>query len=419
MFFEDSKTNNDDIFSEYNNHQLNDSNFSSIFFNNIQNNIDKNDLNSNNSYNNFIDNNINNDNNKNIKYNNNDNNNLIKNKIKEQKFLLYKHKPFNIKIENKKKSLNDIIKYKENLKLRNRLSSQKSRDKKKLELQILIQENLKLKNELNDFNNKINLLCSNCKCIINKNYNNENNDNFKIEEINLIESNNNSTNYNQTIYSSFNNLFEIKKIFFSILAIITLLAIFTFSINEINNNNNKIIRKLNNNNLNIKKQKNIFINNDNKKIYNKSLNYSYVKSLPQIYIEDFNYNNSYYIDFSDYYNKIKKSNENICQKDIIINNFLNKKNDNNKKKVKNNLKENNKNNQNKNFYNSVYFKLFVPLCNIKEPENISTHYDYFFLEDINEKKNNSYKKDNNLDNKNYYYEVKCEVMDINKLILET
>ena len=103
----------------------------------------------------------------------------------------------------------------------------------------------------------------------------------------------------------------------------------------------------------------------------------------------------------------------------LSNKKKNENENNNKQKKKNNLKENNKNKQNKNFYNSVYFKLFVPLCNIKEPENISTHYDYFFLEDINEKKNISYKKDNNLDNKNYYYEVKCEVMDINKLILET
>ena len=275
------------------------------------------------------------------------------------------------KSENKKDLiLKELILKNELLKKRNRISAQKSRNKKKEELKLLYEQNEKLKNEVQEFHNKIDLLCSHCKCIFHE-YNNENNPEYNSNNINIS---NETTNY----LSSFSYI-SIQKIFsFSFIAILTML--FTFILYE-NYDNNKL-RKL--------EIKMI----EEKKIIN---NYTSIKNYPKIIIDDHILKKNYYMNFDDYL-KLTNNNKDICHIDTYIN-VEKEKNSSSKIKSTYSKKLNSTIN-----YNSVYFKMFMPLCD--KDENKHSHFDYYFLEKI-DNENKNFEQD-------FYYEVKCKVMDFSK-----
>ena len=303
---------------------------------------------------------------------------LMKKKEKKAKkmFNIKKEKSNNnsilFKSENKKDIiLKELIIKNELLKKRNRISAQKSRNKKKEELKLLYEQNEKLKNEVQEFHNKIDLLCSHCKCIFHE-YNNENNSEYNSNNINISD----TTNY----MSSFSYISKQRIFSFSFIAIFTILLTFIFHENYNNNNN---LRKL--------EIKMI----EEKKIIN---NYTSIKNFPKIIIDDHILKKNYYMNFDDYL-RLTNNNKDICHIDSYINiekeiNSSSKINSNVSKKLINTTIN----------YNSVYFKMFMPLCD--KDENKHSHSDYLFLEKI----------DNEIKNfeQDFYYEVKCKVMDFSK-----
>ena len=303
---------------------------------------------------------------------------LMKKKVEKAKkmFNIKKEKSNNnsilFKSENKKDIiLKELIIKNELLKKRNRISAQKSRNKKKEELKLLYEQNEKLKNEVQEFHNKIDLLCSHCKCIFHE-YNNENNSEYNSNNINISD----TTNY----MSSFSYISKQRIFSFSFIAIFTILLTFIFHENYNNNNN---LRKL--------EIKMI----EEKKIIN---NYTSIKNFPKIIIDDHILKKNYYMNFDDYL-RLTNNNKDICHIDSYINiekeiNSSSKINSNVSKKLINTTIN----------YNSVYFKMFMPLCD--KDENKHSHSDYLFLEKI----------DNEIKNfeQDFYYEVKCKVMDFSK-----
>ena len=303
---------------------------------------------------------------------------LMKKKVEKAKkmFNIKKEKSNNnsilFKSENKKDIiLKELIIKNELLKKRNRISAQKSRNKKKEELKLLYEQNEKLKNEVQEFHNKIDLLCSHCKCIFHE-YNNENNSEYNSNNINISD----TTNY----MSSFSYISKQRIFSFSFIAIFTILLTFIFHENYNNNNN---LRKL--------EIKMI----EEKKIIN---NYTSIKNFPKIIIDDHILKKNYYMNFDDYL-RLTNNNKDICHIDSYINiekeiNSSSKINSNVSKKLINTTIN----------YNSVYFKMFMPLCDKDESKH--SHSDYLFLEKI----------DNEIKNfeQDFYYEVKCKVMDFSK-----
>ena len=174
--------------------------------------------------------------------------------------------------------------------------------------------------------------------------------------------------------SSFSYI-SIQRIFsFSFLAIFTML--FTFILYE-NYDKNKL-RKL--------EIKMI----EEKKIIN---NYTSIKNYPKIIIDDHILKKNYYMNFDDYL-KLTNNNKDICHIDSYIN-VEKEINSNNSKKLNTTIN-----------YNSVYFKMFMPLCDKDESKH--SHSDYFFLEKI-DNENKNFEQD-------FYYEVKCKVMDFSKVL---
>ena len=300
------------------------------------------------------------------------NKNIMKEKVQNAKkaFMLKKEnnkqgKVF-FKLQNDKdKILQELILKKELLKKRNREASQKSRIKKKEELQLLYNENQKLKNEIQEIHNKIDLLCSHCKCIFHENIEN-NSDNIILS--------NDTTNY----FSSFTSVSTQRIFAFSFISVF--LIIFTLFLTDNYQNKNGI------RNLQIKMI-------EEKKIINNN-NYTSIKNLPKIIIDDHILQKNYYMNFDDY-TKLTNNNKDICH----IDSYLNINNDNNHSELNSKKSEFNQT------INSVYFKMFMPLCDNDNGKH--NHQESFFLE----KENNENKQNCEQD---FYYEVKCKVMDFNK-----
>ena len=97
----------------------------------------------------------------------------------------------------------------------------------------------------------------------------------------------------------------------------------------------------------------------------------------------------------DDYTKLTNNNKDICH----IDSYLNINNDNNRSELNSKKSEFNQT------INSVYFKMFMPLCDNDNGKH--NHQESFFLE----KENNEIKQNCEQD---FYYEVKCKVMDFNK-----
>ena len=142
----------------------------------------------------------------------------IKEKINHQKLLLEQKRGLT---EKEKREI--YFDKKEDLKRRNRVSAQKSRDKKKLEFMKIIEENKKLKDEIYIINSKINLLCSGCKTIFDFKNEDIQNNNICVNCTSNDNNNNDETNDNilnsHSTSSFFNNL-KIQKLFNFILIIL-------------------------------------------------------------------------------------------------------------------------------------------------------------------------------------------------------
>lgn len=332
-----------------------------------------------------------------------------KEKKEKIKFLLSKRnhgieKPIEV-VENK----NELILKKEKLKQKNREASQKSREKKKAQLLNLINENHKLRLELDQFTTKINQLCKNCKCMFEHDYNCggidvEHNDQIYIEDTHISTHNSTST-YSQH-----------KAISFMISGVFCILLIFLMFSNSGGiefNHKHSALRNANQ----IIKYYDQSINNNvvSKKVDRK---YMSIKKFPQILIDDSHNHKSYYINFEDYY-QLQNKNFEMCQNTNFYSEYKQKKT--NKTEHKNST--NNKSNK---YFNSVYFKMFVPLCNSVNEENnndnFTNHFDFFFLENADKNYNNDNQNMEqnqelyNQTNKDFYYEVKCKVMNFTKLI---
>ena len=276
----------------------------------------------------------------------------MKEKIKHQKLILGK--------ENDKQILFDK---KEDLKRRNREAAQKSRNKKKLELNNLLEENKILKDKIYIINSKINLLCTHCKNILEyKNQIDILDNNNKKEKIEMKEQKNNECincesleldeNINNTQFSSFFINLKIQKIFnFSLLGLITFLCIICFfsNMNFINNNNylrkNQEISIIHENNNNTSNQEQI----ENKKEKDKGI-------CEKDFFSSFQCKKK---SFASMLNDINIIDENNNREKDNINNIKIRENDQNK------FLKNKEKNQ-----NSIYFKLFVQSCDLEdEPEN--------------------------------------------------
>jgi hypothetical protein len=365
------------------------------------------------------------------------------------KFLLTKRKN---KVNNDYtiKNVNDkdyLITKKEELKLRNRKAAQKSRDKKKKDLLFLIEENNKLKESLNDYNQKISHLCNSCKYIFTQNIpfnhihlssNNDYTDNNTTTKI----SNNLSIDFPSFQYHQSSFSFSISSIslFISLFLFIGMFSISTINIPQSSSHSDSF-RSLLQNNSHIQ---NISKENDT---------YLSIKRLPQIIFDDYNEKKSYYMNFEDYY-KLQDNNFQMCHssnyeqtfneifilnKSEVFHNTdvnllyreLNKEGYKNKSSY-NECEECQKyKKMKKKYFNSVYFKLFVPLCspinqdnNDGNNSNNSSHYGNFFLENL-EYDNNSKQYNTNhsingnhthfTSNGDFYYEVQCKVMNFSAL----
>lgn len=287
--------------------------------------------------------------------------------------------------EKKEVNINDIIVKKEKLKQKNREASQKSREKKKQQLIQLINENHKLKLELDNYNTKINQLCTHCKCMF------EHSDICPINTSSqiYIDEETTSSSYSQSHSISF----TIPATMCILLTIIG--CFFLISPDEQSRTNHPIMRRAEQ--VNISNYTSFYFSEQYKE-------YKSVKSYPQILIDDNHDKKSYYMNIEDYY-RLQNNNFEMCQSSTFYQNYKAQKKEANHNKTKTNSK--------KNYYNSVYFKMFVPLCNnaTEEENNLRSHYDRYFLENIENEKDEFDKK-----NKDFYYEVECKVMNFTKLI---
>jgi len=306
----------------------------------------------------------------------------IKEKIKHQKTLLEQKRGLT------EKEKNEIyFNKKEDLKRRNRESAQKSRDKKKLELKQIIEENKKLKDEIDMINSKINLLCSECRCIFDLKSEDIKDNNICVD-CSLIKNNDNiDINETPSTNWSFNNL-KIQKLFnFVLICFFTLLCIFGFLFLNITNNNDFENKKMIRNIKEIDENRNLSI---------KIINNNFSK------INDYFFNNNNYILSDTKTDRPHKSYKNeICEKDFFtsfqcqkksfiqkINNYNNDY-ENNIINTKINNKNNDGNNNNINLNkNSIYFKLFLQSCskdegNINKNNEINENTHYIFSSDNN------------------------------------
>lgn len=296
------------------------------------------------------------------------------------KFLLNK--------KNKKCLPLNICNQKEKKKQRNREAADKSRKKKKQELLYLIKENDSLRQEIDEYNKTINLLCNHCKCKFNQNH-----DmyclNTQKNNIDIVPHSTSSS----MLLNSFSSLTKTSFSFFfgCLLTIFFILCIVSNKTGDQTQNKAIILHS--------QTQPRKLIES------NSQLNYTSIKKMPQILIDDPHSNMSYYVPFEDFY-KLKNKNMDMCKNPLKENIIKHKSLIIEKKK--------------KTYYDSIYFKLFVPLCNEKD-----RHLDYFLNDIINvndNTQNKSSKEDEfNIktvkeNQKHFYYEVKCQVMNFTKMI---
>ena len=306
----------------------------------------------------------------------------IKEKINHQKLLLEQKRGLT---EKEKREI--YFDKKEDLKRRNRVSAQKSRDKKKLEFMKIVEENKKLKDEIYIINSKINLLCSGCKTIFD--FKNEDIQNNNICVNCTSTDNNNNDEINDNILNShstssfFNNL-KIQKLFnFVLISLFTLFCIFGLISNIPNNNNNIFENKFIRNIKEIEQNKTIKIDNND-----------FTK------LNDFGTNKLNFNSKIEKTNKINDYKYEVCAKDFFTSfqchkkSFLSKidHDDNNEGYINENINENNfnnnKDNNNSFSQNNIYFKLFVQSCskdedNINENSTINDNTHYIFSSDNN------------------------------------
>lgn len=303
------------------------------------------------------------------------------------KFLLSKRAASKEKKE--EVNINDVILKKEKLKQKNREASQKSREKKKQQLIQLINENHKLKLELDNYNTKINQLCTHCKCMF--------------EHTDICPINTSSQLYidEESTASSYS---ESHSISFTIPATLCILltilgCFFLITPDEQSNGNHPIMRRAEQ------------INIRNYTSFEQYKEYKSVKSYPQILIDDNHDKKSYYMNIEDYY-RLQNNKFEMCQSSTFYQSY--------KKTPKKETNNQTKTSSKKNYYNSVYFKMFVPLCNNAtssideqggDENNLRSHYERYFLENVENEKDEFDKKD-----KDFYYEVECKVMNFSKLI---
>lgn len=358
----------------------------------------------------FFEENSNNDKNKSIVNNiSGTQRRTYKEKKEKIKFLLSKRNHNEVKSVEVMENKNELILKKEKLKQKNREASQKSREKKKAQLLNLINENHKLRLELDQFTTKINQLCKNCKCMFEHDNSCggtglDNNDQIYIEDTHISTHNSTST------YSKH------KEISFMISGLFCIILIFLMFSNSGGIEFNHKHPTLRNTNQIIKYYDHSI---NNKAASNDDKKYMSVKKYPQILIDDSHNQKSYYINFEDYY-QLQNTNFEMCQNTNFYYKYKQKKTN----KTQHNNSTNSKSNK---YFNSVYFKMFVPLCNSVNEENnnktkydnfTNNHYDFFFLG--NSDKNYSPMEQNqelyNQTNKDFYYEVECKVMNFTKLI---
>ena len=256
-----------------------------------------------------------------------------------------------------------------------------------MELKQIIEENKKLKDEIDMINSKINLLCSECRCIFDLKSEDIKDNNICVD-CSLIKNNDNiDINETPSTNWSFNNL-KIQKLFnFVLICFFTLLCIFGFLFLNITNNNDFENKKMIRNIKEIDENRNLSI---------KIINNNFSK------INDYFFNNNNYILSDTKTDRPHKSYKNeICEKDFFtsfqcqkksfiqkINNYNNDY-ENNIINTKINNKNNDGNNNNINLNkNSIYFKLFLQSCskdegNINKNNEINENTHYIFSSDNN------------------------------------
>lgn len=294
----------------------------------------------------------------------------MKEKISKIKFLLNKR-------HSSPPKFNSSDDKKKSLKQRNREASQRSRDKKKMELINLYNENAELKMKLDIYNDKINQLCFHCKCMFH--HEEDSQDNYC-----FIESNTSA---------STNSFLREKIISFSLFALfcIGILCCCSLGVRFLNSSSpsEKFRSSLE---VEVEAMKPLI--KDEKKIHEEHNDkqysqYTSIKPFPKILIDDTESKKSYYIPYNDI---LSYKNYHVCKNNLFS--FSPMKDCTSsetelKKEKKKNPKE------------SIYFKMFLPLCSNNEDKDSAS----FFEKEKEEQKK-----------REYYYEVKCEVTSFTKYL---